>query len=577
VEFGVLGFIDYAWAVSLQKDDTKVKILQNESLEQPILQSDSVGFTISLPTVKMLENGKRIRYLGLTFTGDSAGKSKLGRVFRASVMHLTTHTLAPFSKDRIVPNPKNSIVEAFAKALINDVYINAYIQAWYPDRFFDIAYANALAYQKIKASERIFMSSTKLMSALLTQLNNGATKGFLGEEETKMVGQVYTELSGLKETFMGSIAGNQIKPDEVFDKKVKDIVGLLEPFGPFLEAPSLKHTESMGRCSIYSDVESVQEDFEGLFVQAIMALGGEVPTVDHIEQLWRPEQEAEALQAFNSDHYQKERQEKILTKLQPYIKYTRFKSMSFPEEDYTQYLRARSLVQGTSRRLLDILRSVYNYLDEDPRQEMGQLDLAAVIQSLAANKPATDVFNLDEFLQPSFAWSIVYDVSNSMQVKGEYGRALAIAVAEAAKELMMDATSWSFFGFSDRLYVLKDSSESYSKRVKARIGGLRFQGLTYIPDAITIAGKMLAKRFEEQRVLIVISDGWPYGYQNMPVSLKECVDDMIRKNVIVIGIGVDTERMGNFFHLHSSVYTAKDLIKKFGSVYANASAKALET
>ncbi|HLN89191.1 MAG TPA: vWA domain-containing protein, partial [Candidatus Binatia bacterium] len=100
---------------------------------------------------------------------------------------------------------------------------------------------------------------------------------------------------------------------------------------------------------------------------------------------------------------------------------------------------------------------------------------------------------------------------------------------------------------------------------------------TFIPDAVTMAGKMLAKRFEEQRCLIVISDGWPYGYPNMPFTLKACVDDLVRKGVIVFGIGVETDRMGNFFHLHSSVYRQKDLINKFGSVYANASEKALET
>jgi hypothetical protein len=572
-----LGFIDYAWAASFQKDNTKVKILQDKTIEQPFLISDNVGFTIKLPTVQMLEDGKKIRYLGLTFNGDSAGKSKVGRVFRASVMHLTLHTLAPFSKDRIVYNEKDSIVEAYAKSLVNDIYINAYIQAWYPDRFFDVSYANALAYQKIKSSERIFTLSTKVMSALITQLNNGTIKGSLGTKEEETVNQLHSDLLTLKGKFMASIAGKEIKINELFDEKVKAIVDMLEPFGPFLEAPSLKHTENIGPCSIYSDFDSSKDDFKGLFVQSLMAIGGDVPTVDSIDQLWRPELEAEALQAFNSEHYQKQREEKIIAKMWPYLGFTRFKSVSFPEEDYTQYLRARSLVQGASRRLLDILRSAFNYLDEDPRQEMGQLDLAAVIQSLAANKPATDVFNLDEYLQPSFAWSLIFDVSNSMQVKGEYGRALAIATAEAAKELMMDATSWSFFAFSDKLYILKDSSESYSKRVKARIGGLRFQGLTYIPDAITIGGKMLAKRFEEQRVLIVISDGWPYGYPNMPITLKECVDEMVRKNVIVIGIGVETDRMGNFFHLHSSIYTQKDLVNKFGSVYANASAKALET
>ncbi len=38
----------------------------------------------------------------------------------------------------------------------------------------------------------------------------------------------------------------------------------------------------------------------------------------------------------------------------------------------------------------------------------------------------------------------------------------------------------------------------------------------------------------------------------------------------------ETERMGNFFHLHSSIYTPKDLVKKFATVYAHASEKGLE-
>jgi hypothetical protein len=105
---------------------------------------------------------------------------------------------------------------------------------------------------------------------------------------------------------------------------------------------------------------------------------------------------------------------------------TQLKGVFIPEEDYTQYLRARSMVQGANRRLLDILRSAFNYLEEDPRQEMDQLDLAAVIQSLASNKPATDVFVLNKYLQPNFAWSLIFDISNSMQVNGEYGRALAL-------------------------------------------------------------------------------------------------------------------------------------------------------
>ncbi len=570
-----MGFIDYAWAVSLQKDNTKVKILQDPAIIQPLLAQDNFGFTIKFPMVHILD-GDKISFLGHKFPSNNPSKSKIGRLFRASIMHLTTHTLAPFSKEKIVPQKSESIVEAYAKSVINDTYINAYIQNYYPDKIVDLAYANALAYQKIKSSDRIFTSSTKLMTALLTKLNVGLIKNSLGLNEERTVNLLFKELMALKETFLAAMPDEKNNFDGLFDEKLKSIKDLLEPFGPFLEAPSFRHTESIGRCSIYSEIETSGENLEGLFSNSMASLGGNVPT-GNMDECWRPEQEAEALQAFNSDQYQKQREEKIITKITPYVALTRFKSVSIPEEDYTQYLRARNLVQGASRRLLDILRSAFNYLDEDPRQEMGQLDLSAVIQSLASNKPATDVFVLDEYLKPNFAWSIIFDVSSSMQVKGEYGRALAIAVAEAAKELMTDPTSWTFFAFSDKFYVLKDSNESYSKRVRARIGGLKFEGLTFIPDAVTVAGKMLAKRFEEQRCLIVISDGWPYGYPDMPEVLKDCVADLIRKSVLVLGIGVETDRMNNYFRLHASIYSQKDLIKKFGGVYSEASAKALET
>jgi len=572
-----MGFLDYAWTISLQKDKKKVKILQDSSLDQPVLISDNFGFTIKLPKVQFLE-GRQISYLGEKLTLNKMGKSKVGRLFRAAVLHLTTHTLVPLPKEKVAPSDSDSFTEAFAKSIIRDVYVNAHLQAGHPDRFVDIAYANALSFQRIKPVERIFATSTKVMTALLSKINMGLVKGSLETEEEQTVNTLYQDLMTLKETFLASLNGEQINLAELFDEKVKNVTGLLEPFGPFLEAPSLPYTEQIGNCSIYTDAAMpLNSDFESIFMKSLETLGGSVPAVDNIEQCWRPEQEAEALQAFDSGRYQKERQEKMLSKISPYATCMRFKSVEFPEEDYTQYLRAKSLVQGASRRLLEALRTALNLLDEDPRQEMGQLDLAAVIQAIASNKPATDVFTMDTYLKQSFAWSIILDASGSMKVRGEYARALAIAVAEAAKELMTDQTSWTFFGFGDRLYILKDSNESYSQRVRARIGGLRFEGLTYLPDAVYVAGKMLAKRFEEQRVLIVISDGWPYGYENMPTTLMANINDLLNKGVIVIGIGVETDRMNNFFKLNTSVYKPKDLLKKFPNVFVKASAKALET
>ena len=572
----ILGFIDFAWSTSLQKDDTKVKIIEDANIAQPILRVDDVGFCIKVPTPKSSEDGL-IEYLGNKFTDDTTGKLRVGRLFRASILHLSTHTLVPFSKEKVCPKESDSNVEAFVKSLITDAYVNTYLKEKSPDSLLDIAYANALAFQKLKPPSRIYTKATRVMTTLLRRLWINSLKNEQKSEEDFIIDQIANSVTKLRRVFSDTIRNNKIVAEEIFDDNFKQIAGLLDPLGPFLEAPSFRHTESLGPCSIYTDIELSNPSFQEIFSASLSVLGKPIPSFDNLDKLWKPEHDAESLQAFNSDRYQKQREQKILSKIQPYLEITKFKSIEIPEEDYTQYLRARKLVQGASRRLLDILRSAFNYLDEDPRQEMGQLDLTAVIQSLASNKPATDVFVLDEYLKPSFAWSILFDVSTSMKVKGEYGRALAIAVAEAAKELMLDATSWTFFAFSSKLYLLKASNESYSKRVRARIGGLKFEGLTFIPDAIQVAGKMLAKRFEEQRCLIVISDGWPNGYENMPSVLKKCVDGLLNKNVIVIGIGVETDRMGKFFQLHSSIYTQKDLINKFGSLYANASAKALET
>ncbi len=572
-----MGFLDYAWTISFQKDNTKVKILQDPAISQPVLEQDSYGYTIKLPNTLFLEN-KQISYLGQKFASNREGKIKVGRLFRATVLHLTTHTLMPLPEDQVVPRPHDSFTQAFARALVRDVYVNTYLQAWYPDRFVDIAYANALTYNSIKPAERIFAPSTRVMTAILSKINIGLVKGSLAIEQEQATNTVCQDLAALRDTILSSFAGEQINLSELCNEKVKNIMSILEPFGPFMESPSLPYTEQTGRCSIYREAEMhTNSDVESTFIQSLETLGGTVPAVDNIEQCWRPEQEIEALQAFDSDKHQQERREKILAKISPYVSWTRFKSVEFPWEDYTQYLRAKNSVQGASRRLLDALRTAMDYLDEDPRQEMGQLDLSAVIQAMASNKPATDVFTLDEYLKQSYAWSIVLDVSSSMKVRGESARALAIAVAEAAKELMPDPTSWTFFGFSDKFYILKDSSEAYSQRVRARIGGLKFEGLTFIPDAVHMAGKMLAKRFEELRVLVVLSDGWPYGYTNMPIALKENVDELLRKGVIVIGVGVETDRMGNFFKLNASIYTPKDLTKKFANTFIDASAKALET
>jgi Mg-chelatase subunit ChlD len=97
-----------------------------------------------------------------------------------------------------------------------------------------------------------------------------------------------------------------------------------------------------------------------------------------------------------------------------------------------------------------------------------------------------------------------------------------------------------------------------------------------MPDAIQVAGQILSRRYDEQRILVVISDGQPYGYPGILDALTESISWLARKEVIVIGIGVETDRMSNFFKLNAEVHSQKDLIKRFAKIFVDASSAALE-
>jgi len=576
-----MGFLDYAALLSLQKDNMKTGICIDVNLKQPTLTQSKAGFNVTLPLPIVAENSqteeKIVSFLGYTFPADDNGKDKVGRLFRACVYHLTTHTLIRINSESVAPSSSRQMLGNFVNSLVNDVFVNAYLSAWYPDKLADIAYANSLAFTRMRPVNTIFNPATRVMSAVLSRLNMGAVKGTLEPEEENAVNELTQKVGALKDEMMMGLAMETTEYGETMVTTAQEIVQVLEDFGPILEAPSLHYMEDNGGCTIFvRRGMPAQGELEPIFRKSLETLGGTIPSEDNIESCWRRETSVEAAQAFNTWFTQEEREQRMLQKLEDAVAWTRFKSTSFPSEDFTTYLRAKEMVRGTIRRLLNKLCTAQDELDEDAGKLYGEMDLPAVVQMMTSGTPRLDVFKRSEYLKSSYAWSLVFDASASMKVKGEYGRALAICVAEAAKELLKDPTSWSFFAFSDQLYVLKDAKEAYSRRVRARIGGLKFGGLTYMPDAIQVAGNALSKRFEEQKFLIVISDGWPYGYEGMPMALSETVTNLERKGVLVIGVGIETGRMENFFRRSAAIYDERDLIKKFANLYVKMSETALE-
>ena len=204
---------------------------------------------------------------------------------------------------------------------------------------------------------------------------------------------------------------------------------------------------------------------------------------------------------------------------------------------------------------------------EDIRKMYGVLNLSDVIQVVASKSDRTDVFLRDEKTVKNYSWAIVIDSSRSMQHIRDYTLESTIAITEAASKVLLDQSCWGVYAFNENLQIIKDFNESYNTRVRSRIGGLVFEGATYLPDAVEVVGNILRKRPEDLKIMFVISDGQPFGYSNIFMTTSEIVHQMQNAEMIIMGIGLQSNSVEYIFENHVTSYNLKDTVKDIGKLY----------
>jgi len=140
---------------------------------------------------------------------------------------------------------------------------------------------------------------------------------------------------------------------------------------------------------------------------------------------------------------------------------------------------------------------------------------------------------------------------------------VVLCLAEVVKEMIFDPNTWGIFAFDNNFYVIKDFSESYTDNVRARIGGLRNTGLTYLPDAVKLMTSVIGGRYEENKVIVVVSDGFPTGYEGIEDELLKNVQEAFRRGIGVIGIGIGSRAIKRYFKINCMVETPFDLMNRF--------------
>jgi len=573
-----LDFYDYAWMNVFQitrKKQGEIKILLRDNIAFPILGKDDQGYVVCLAKPKILRDNL-VGLHGMVFDSKNAlHRNILWQLFKASVYHLSLH--AGFSDFEIYADwakDKNVNLATYVVSTLEDALMNAHLRARWSPLISDIAYANAISYLRLKPPSSIPNSALMVMTSILSSFTTGMVKGTLPKGIWKDVNylvaclreiedQTYKELRSGK-TKINSKSLNYRKA-----KLVDNMYKRLSKYGEPPGVPSLPYTEDHGMNSVfYENLIPAEDEIQETLKHASVRLGSKMKQDDFKERLF----ENEVSQVFSTWESRRLAQEKIIKDYETLGSNTHFSSFEFPQEDYTEYLRRKMYLAGPIRRIMNKLRLLKNIGGDDYRHEVGILDLQEAIQVVASKSPRTDVFTLEELQSMVESWAILVDASRSLNYFHGEVRGIVLCLTEAANELILDKTAWGVFAFSNKFYIVKDFSEVYTNRVRARIGGLKHSGLTYLPDGIMLAAEALKKRLEESKVLLVVSDFFPSGYESIKEELAERVKKIERSGIGVIGIGVNSRAVEDYFRINCIVKDPYDLMKKFAKAFIEFSA-----
>ena len=575
-----MSFFDHAWTITLQitkKNHEDIKVLLREKIVYPKLRIDNYGYVLYIPAPQKIgENTVAYQDMRLNIDDDHH-RRVLWQMFKATIYHLSAHVVVSnFNHYKKWIKRKNAENAMFAICMTEDAIANAYLKAQWNFLIPEIAIANAISYLKLKPASTIRKEPLVLRAAILSESIAGKIKGIKVKEEiveaAKETAKMLKELeSKAYESFKMAEKSEEIQRilEALIDKKTEvadGIYKILSRFDEISQVPSLPYTDNHGKNSLFYRKIPEEKAIMKMAQKTYRILepeGEELDTKFFIETFYKDD----VAQIFSNWKSSEERKNRIITKYREMGKDTKFLDFEFPEEDYTEYLRRRILLGSPIRRILEKLRLLKNVTGEDFRQEAGLVDLQEAIQVIASKSQRSDIFVREELQTREDRWVILVDASRSLKFFTGEVRDIALCLAEVAKNLIINQNAWAMYAFNNKFYIIKDFSETFSSRVKARIGGLKHGGMSYIPDAIKIAFEALKGHIEESKVIVVISDFFPSGYGGVEEELTQTVRKLERFGVGMLGIGVKSRAVKKFFRFNCVVEEPYELMKKFTKAF----------
>jgi hypothetical protein len=264
---------------------------------------------------------------------------------------------------------------------------------------------------------------------------------------------------------------------------------------------------------------------------------------------------------------EKDRLANILHKIRKDVVGLNFDKIVIPNEDIYEYFKLKEKNKKILKKIREQIRTVYNNSEDPQTNFYGEIDMEMAIQAIASNsQDYAEVFNKTEEQRIEETWAILIDNSASLRLRFEQVKDFMLCLAEASDELTGPAGSWGLYSYDQKFSILKDHKGKYNQDAKARFGGLQSGGLSYTPDAILLAGRMLASAPADLKHLFVFTDDFPTGLWNYDQKLSLAIKEVERMGVDVIGIGLSST-ISKYFSYSCWGVDIRDLVDKFVRIY----------
>ncbi len=519
---------------------------------------------VKLPSPKTIDE-RFYQLQGLYMDQDTKGWETTWRNFRASLFHLSLH--AAFSDFKgYAPWAKAKEVGAatFAVSLVEDCHIVAEARTKWAGVLADLAYASYLSALRLPQPDDIDNTPVRVATKLLL-----SSAGVFRSSGSRLSREEDAEVAGIDERVRINV-DEYVKhktPESkaLLAKAAQEIYSAVSDGGPLHEIPCFPFTEAHGPCDLFEGklLENDQSKGDSLLRSALGRVGltEDSTATDSIFL-------SEAQEVLMGTESSNSRLAKIRAYYEGLIAPTRLESIEIPPGDYAGFQRVRSELAGPIKNVRDQLMMVKNVLDDVAGHDAGaQLDTQAVMQVMATESARTDVF---EQLQPMYkdeAWVILIDASKSISTFAHETRGIATCLAEVATKLMRQRTQWAMLSFNNSIQVIKDFSENYDMTTKARIGGLSQKSTTLLPDALQVAHKALSTREAGVRILVVVSDGYPSGYNDIDKKLVSVIKGFAKSDIYLMGVGVDSGAIKEYFPVNCVLSTPYEMMKTFAKSY----------